>query len=148
LSATDDLGIVGSAGATVRVNSVPVPLPVSVPQVTFGGSLKLQLQATDPDGDAIVFHASALPAGATLSASGLLAWRSAAPVGSQQISWQASDAYGSSLPAQFTLQVIDTSGGSIAAAPAGGSGGGGSMAGDLMLLAGGVLAVARRWRRR
>ncbi len=148
LSATDDLGIVGSAGATVRVNSVPVPLPVSVPQVTFGGSLKLQLQATDPDGDAIVFHASALPAGATLSASGLLAWHSAAPVGSQQISWQASDAYGSSLPAQFTLQVIDTSGGSIAAAPAGGSGGGGSMAGDLMLLVGGVVAAARRWLRR
>ena len=148
LSATDDLGIVGSASATVRVNNVPLLQPVSAQQVMFGSSLKLQLRATDADGDAIVFHASALPAGATLSPSGLLSWSSAAPVGSQQISWQASDAYGSSLPAQFTLQVVDTSGGSITAAPAGGSGGGGSMAGDLMLLVGGLVATVRRWRRR
>ncbi len=148
LSATDDLGITGSANATVRVNSVPVLQPVSAQQLAFGGSLKLQLRATDPDGDAIVFHASALPPGATLSPAGLLTWRSAAPVGSHQFSWQASDAHGSSPPAQLTVQVVDTSGGSIAAAPAGSSGGGGSMSGDLMLLAGGVIAVVRRWRRR
>ncbi len=148
LSATDELGIVGSASATVRVNSVPALQPVAAQQITFGNSLRLQLHATDLDGDTVVFHASALPAGATLSPAGLFTWRSAAPIGRQQVSWQASDAYGSSLPSQFTLQVIDTRGGSMAAAPAGGSGGGGSMAGDLMLLAGGLMAVARRWRRR
>ncbi len=148
LFATDELGIVGSASATVRVNSVPVLQPVPAQQVTFGGSLKLQLRASDLDGDAIVFHSSALPPGAVLSPSGVLSWKSAAPVGIHQVSWQASDVFGSSLPAQFTLQVVDTSGGSIAAAPAGGSGGGGSMAGDLMLLVGGVVAAVRRWQRR
>ncbi len=146
LTATDDRGMSGSANATVRVNSVPLLQPVAAPPVAFGAKVKLQLQATDPDGDAMVFHASILPAGATLSASGQFSWNSAAPVGSHRIVWHASDAYGSSLPGEFFVQVAD-SGSATAAAPAGSSGGGGSMAGDLMLVAGSVLALVRRWRR-
>lgn len=146
LTVTDNFGIAGSANATVRVNSVPWLQPVATQQLAFGGTLKLPLRATDPDGDAVVFHASALPGGASLSAAGLLTWSSAAPVGSYSIVWYASDAYGSSLPGQFTVQVAD-GGSSATVAPAGGSGGsggGGSMAGDLMLFAGGLLALVRR----
>ncbi len=149
LTVTDKLGISGSANATVRVNSVPVLQPVMTQQLAAGGTLKLALRATDADGDAIVYHASALPAGASLSAAGLLSWSSATPVGSYNVVWYASDSYGSSLPGQFTLQVVDA-GSSTLVAPAGGSGGsggGGSMGGDLMLLAGGVLAFVRRLRR-
>lgn len=146
LTATDDRGISGSASATVRVNSVPVLQPVAAQHVAYGGRVRLQLQATDSDGDALVFHAAALPTGASLSASGQFSWNSAAPVGNHRIIWHASDAYGSSLPGEFFVEVADSSG-STAAVPAGG-GGGGSMTGDLMLLAGGVLALARRWRRR
>ncbi len=146
LTVTDNTGSTGSANASVRVNSVPQLQPVLAQQVAFGASVKLQLRASDPDGDALVFHASDLPAGATLSASGQFSWRGAAPVGSHRIGWHASDAYGSSAPGELLLEVADT-GGSMAAAPAAG-GGGGSMAGDLMLLIGGVLALARRWQRR
>ncbi len=150
LTVTDSAGAVASANATVRVNNPPRLQAVASQQLAFGGALKLQLRATDADGDAIVFHAQSLPAGASLSARGLLTWRSAAPVGSHTITWYASDAYGSSLPGQFTIQVADKSS-SIAAAPVGSSGGsgggGGSMAGDVMLLAGVVLALVRRQRR-
>ena len=132
-----------------RVNSVPVLVQVPDQQLNFGGTLQLQLQALDADGDAIAFHASNLPSGATLSTSGLLSWANASPIGSRSISWSASDPYGSSLPGQFNLSVVDGGSGSTALAPAGGgSGGGGSMGGDLMLAAGGIAAVLRRWRRR
>ncbi len=152
LTATDDAGSSGSASATVRVNSVPLLQQAAWQQLGFGTALRLQLRASDPDGDGVVFHASALPPGASLSAAGLLTWRSAAPVGSYNIVWYASDRDGSSLPGQFTVQVVDA-GSSIAAVPPGGGGGsreggGGSMAGDLMLLAGGMLALMRRWQRR
>lgn len=130
-----------------RLNSVPVLVPVPDQQVSFGGTLRVQLQALDADGDAISFQASNLPSGASLSAGGLLTWANAAPVGSRSISWTARDTYGSSLPGQFNINVTDS--GSTAAAPvSGGSGGGGSMGGDLMLAAGGVAALVRRWRRR
>lgn len=146
LTATDDAGASASINASVRVNSAPLLQPVAPQQLTFGGSLKLQLRATDADGDPLVFHAASLPSGARLSAAGLLTWTSAAPVGSQSIVWYASDAYGSSLPGQFNVQIVDVVR-STATAPAG-SGGGGSMAGDAMLVVGGALAFIRRWRRR
>ena len=131
-----------------QANSVPVLVPVPDQQVSFGGTLSLQLQATDANGDAISFHASNLPAGATLTSGGLLTWPNASPVGTRSISWTASDLYGSSLPGQFNISVLDS--GSTAQAPVagtGGGGGGGSMGGDLMLAVGGMAAVIRRWRR-
>ncbi len=130
-------------------NRVPVLSPLPDQQVSFGGSLRVQLRASDADGDAISFQATGLPTGATLSPGGLLSWDHASPVGSHRISWTASDANGSSLPGQFNINVTDS--GSSAIAPlgsGGGSGGGGSMGGDLMLAAGGIAAAVRRWRRR
>lgn len=148
LSVTDSSGATGTASATVRVNNVPVLASVPPQQVAFGGTLRLQLHATDADGDAIVYHAASLPVGATLSSGGLLVWTGAAPVGATTITWQASDSHGSSLPGQIDITVNDTPGGATAVAPTGGGGGGGSIGGDVMLWLAGALAVGRRLRRR
>ncbi len=145
LQVADSSGAVGTANATVRVNNVPVPASVPAQQVPFGGTLRLQLSATDADGDAIVYHAASLPAGASLSSSGLLSWAGAAPVGDTAIVWQASDTHGSSLPGRIDITVTDASAGASAAAPAGG--GGGAVGGDLLLWLAGALAIGRRLRR-
>lgn len=144
LTVTDNLGETASGSATVRVNSVPVLTPVAEQQVSFGGSLGVQLQAVDADGDMLVFYASALPSGASLSASGLLSWSHASPVGRHRITWYASDGLGSSLPGEVVINVLDDGTVSLAS----GSGGGGSMEGDLLMLAAAGLAIARRLRRR
>ncbi len=145
LVATDSAGASGNANATVRVNSVPVTVPVAEQQVNFGAALRVQLQAVDVDGDAITYHATSLPPGATLSASGMFSWTAASPVGTQQLSWYASDDAGTSLPAQLSIRVAD-SGQTSLAAPSGG--GGGSLEGDiaLMLAATGIAVVRRRRR--
>lgn len=146
LSATDSAGAVGTAGATVRVNSVPLTLPVAEQSVNFGARLSVQLQAVDADGDAITYHAAVLPSGATLSPSGLFSWTAASPVGTQRLTWYASDDVGDSLPAELVIKVADSGNVSLAA-PSGG--GGGSMEGDAVLLLGAAgIAAIRRLRRR
>ncbi len=146
LTVTDSSGDISTGSATVRVNSPPALAPVAEQQIAFGGSLGIRLQASDIDGDALVFYASALPPGASLSASGLLSWTRVAPVGTHRIIWYASDGLGSSLPGEIVIQVIDD--GSVRPAAAAGGGGGGSMEGDLLLLAAAGLAITRRLRRR
>ncbi len=163
---TENLGLCGAGLLDTRAalaampgappNHVPVLTTVPDQQVSFGGTLRVQLQATDADGDAITYHIDSVPVGASLSSAGLLTWANASPVGSRNLGWTASDAVGSSLPGQFSITVTDS--GSSAVAPvagvtsgsggSGGSGGGGSMGGDLMLAAGAIAAVMRRWRRR
>ncbi len=146
LTATDSAGATGNASAAVRVNSVPLTLPVSEQVVNFGARLSVQLQAVDADGDAITYHASSLPAGASLSASGLFSWAAASPVGTQHLSWTASDDVGDSLPAQLIIHVADSGNASLAA-PSGG--GGGSMESDVVwMLAAAGIAVVRYRRRR
>ena len=145
LAATDSAGVTGTASATVRVNSVPLALPVADQRVNFGEPLRVQLQAVDADGDAITYHATSLPPGATLSPSGWFSWTAASPVGTHHITWYASDDVGDSLPADLTIQVADSGQVSLAA-PSGG--GGGSMEGDVALLfaAAGTALIRRRRR--
>lgn len=145
LTVTDSSGAVATANATVRVNSVPVPIAAPAQQVTFGGNLSLQLQAIDTDGDALVYYAAALPPGASLSATGLLRWTRASPVGTHSVRWHASDGLGSSVPGEVQVTVVDDGSYSLAASS---GGGGGSLEGDWLLLAAASLAVARRLRRR
>ncbi len=144
LSVTDSSGATGTAVASVRINSVPQPVAMPAQSVAFGARLQLQLRATDADGDTPVFAAAALPAGATLSAAGLLTWPSAAPVGEHAIDWAVSDADGSSAPSTLVITVID--GGAINTAAPAGSGGGGSLGGDASLLGLALLALVRRAR--
>ncbi len=152
LEAIDSVGAIATASASVRVNNLPVAESVADQQLGWGSRLQLQLRATDADGDALVFHASALPEGASLSATGLFNWSGTAPVGSYRIEWYASDAYGESAPAGLTVTVSDAIGtvGNINApivSSSSAGGGGGSLEGDLMLWSLALLALGRRIRR-
>ncbi len=153
LEAIDSAGGVATASASVRINNLPVAEPVADQLLGWGSRLQLQLRASDADGDALVFHASALPEGASLSATGVFNWLGTAPVGSYRVEWYASDAYGESAPAGLLVTVSDAIGtsGTINApttSSSGISGGGGSLDGDLMLWLLALLAMKRRVRRR
>lgn len=151
LQAIDSAGAIATASASVRINNVPVTQPVAAQQIGWGSRLQLQLHATDTDSDALAFHSTSLPEGATLSATGLFGWAGTAPVGVYHIPWYASDAYSESAQADLVVTVsdaIDTGGavGTISAPIAGSSGGGGSLDGDVMLWSFAILAVRRRTR--
>jgi serine protease len=154
LQAVDSVGAIATASASVRINNLPVAEPVADQQLGWGSRLQLQLRATDADGDALVFHASVLPEGASLSATGLFNWSGTVPVGSYRIEWYASDAYGESAPAGLTVTVSDAIGTAgtinapIVTSNSPGGGGGGSLEGDLMLWSLALLALGRRIRRR
>jgi serine protease len=150
LEAIDSVGAIATASASVRINNLPVPVPVADQQLGWGSRFQLQLRATDADGDALVFHASALPGGASLSATGLFNWSGTAPVGNYRIPWYASDAYGESSQAELTVTVSDAIGtvGSINAPVGSSGGGGGSLDGNLTLWSLALLALGRRIRRR
>ncbi len=154
LEAIDSVGAIATASASVRINNLPVAEPVADQHLGWGSRLQLQLRATDADGDALVFHASALPEGASLSATGLFNWNGTAPVGSYRIEWYASDAYGESAPAGLTVTVSDAIGTAgtvnapIVSSSSSSGGGGGSLEGDLMLWSLALLALGRRIRRR
>ena len=148
LYAVDSSGAIASATASVRVNSPPVLLAPAASQVEAGTNLQLQLQASDVDGDLPVFHASSLPAGASLSAAGLFSWSNAAPVGSYNIVYYASDVYSSSAPGNLSVTITPSTNAISTVAPAGGGGGGGSIAADGWLAAAVLIAACRRMRRR
>jgi len=143
LEATDSTGAVATSSAIVRINNLPVAESLPNQQLVWGSSLQLQLRATDADGDALVFHANSLPEGSSLSATGLFSWSSVSPVGSHRLVWVASDAYGSSEPAELTITVSDAP----IAQSASGGGGGGSLEGDFMLWVLAVVGVGRRLHR-
>ena len=161
LEAIDSAGAIATASASVRINNLPVTEPVAEQQLGWGSRLQLQLRAADVDGDALVFHASALPDGASLSATGLFTWSGTAPVGSYRIPWYASDAYGESAQAELMVTVSDAIGntgdigdiggignvGTINAPIVSSGGGGGSLDGDLTLWSLALLALGRRIRR-
>jgi serine protease len=146
LKVTDSSGATGTATATVRVNSAPVLLAPAPHQLEAGTSLRLQLSATDADENVTVFHASALPAGASLSAAGLFNWPSATPVGNYAIVYSASDNDSSSAPGVLAVTVTPGSNTTATAAP--GSGGGGSMDMDFLMLGAAAYAGCRRLRRK
>lgn len=140
LEATDSTGAVATSSAIVRINNLPVAESPPNQLLAWGSSLQFQLRATDADGDALVFHANTLPEGSSLSATGLFSWIGVSPVGSHRLVWVASDAYGSSVPAELTITVSD-------APIAQSAGGGGSLEGDFLLWALAVVGVGRRLHR-
>gem|GEM_PF-4243335 len=58
----------------LNVNQPPDLLNPGNKQINEGQLLQFSLQASDPDGNALTFSSSNLPAGATLSSSGLFSW--------------------------------------------------------------------------
>jgi len=140
LQASDSSGAAATATATVRVNSAPVPVTPAAQEVIAGAALQHQLRATDIDGDVPVFHALSLPAGASLSASGLFRWPSVTPVGQYSITFFASDQDSISAPA--TLSISVTPGAMVNNAS---TGGGGSLDNPTLL---GATVLLACWRRR
>lgn len=116
LTATDNTSRSGTADATVRVNSAPVPAAVAPQTVVVGSALNFTASATDVDGDTPIFHSVSLPAGATLSAQGAFSWPSATPLGSYTMTYYASDNDTNS--ANVTVDIT-------VASPASSGGGGG-----------------------
>lgn len=116
LTATDNTSRSGTADATVRVNSAPVPAAVAPQTVVVGSALNFTVSATDVDGDTPIFHSVSLPAGATLSAQGAFSWPSATPLGSYTMTYYASDNDTNSANATVDITV---------ASPASSGGGGG-----------------------
>lgn len=147
LYAADSSGAIASATATVRVNSAPVLQAAAARQLEVGTSLQLQLQASDVDGDLPVFHATSLPTGASLSASGVFNWPNAAPAGTYDIVYYASDDTISSAPGNLSVTLTASTNTVSTAAPSGG-GGGGSIAADGWLAGAAAVAICRRVRRR
>ena len=116
LTATDNTSRSGTADATVRVNSAPVPAAVAPQTVVVGSALNFTVGATDVDGDTPIFHSVSLPAGATLSAQGAFSWPSATPLGSYTMTYYASDNDTNSANVTVDITVVS---------PASSGGGGG-----------------------
>lgn len=116
LTATDNTSRSGTADATVRVNSAPVPAAVAPQTVVVGSALNFTVSATDVDGDTPIFHSVSLPAGATLSAQGAFSWPSATPLGSYTMTYYASDNDTNSANVTVDITVVS---------PASSGGGGG-----------------------
>ena len=73
----DEIGLfVGSVGCLALAaqsgdNQAPTLVPIGPQMVSEGQTLTIQLSATDPDGDAIMYGATPLPQGASLTSGGL-----------------------------------------------------------------------------
>jgi hypothetical protein len=64
----------------VTVGGPPVLEPVGPQSVAEGATLALQLEASDPDGDALTFGATPLPVGASITPQGWFSWTPPASV--------------------------------------------------------------------
>lgn len=104
---TDSAGKIGTATATVRVNSAPVLIAVADQAVMAGETLSFTVGATDADGDTPVFRMEPLPSGdATLDpATGVFNWPNAAPSGTYTLTYYASDSFDST-QGNVTITVV------------------------------------------
>jgi serine protease len=142
---TDSSGATSNASATVRINSTPVIQSVTTHQVAAGRTLTIKLIAMDADGNKPVFHAIALPDGATLSAAGVFNWAHASPMGIYTISVAASDLDATGSTMSFTVEVpqgLQTSAG-VSSASGTSSGGGGAIDVEWLIAITSLLVVTR-----
>jgi serine protease len=140
---TDSSGATSTASASVRINSAPVIQSVATHQVAAGSNLTIKLQAIDADGDKPVFHAIAIPDGATLSAAGIFNWAHASPMGIYTVSVAASDLDVTGSAMSFTVEVppgrqVSTSVGANSS-----SGGGGAIDADWLIAVMGLLVLSQ-----
>jgi len=116
LSASDPDGNRASESVPIGVSdhptgAAPVLADPADRSVRVGDAVRIQLTASDADGDALAFSAAPLPAGATLSATGLFAWTpTSAQVGTFRIAFTASDCTGRSAAQQVSIGVRSRSG--------------------------------------
>ena len=142
---TDSSGTTSNASATVRINSAPVIQSVTTHQVAAGKTLTIKLVAMDADGNKPVFHAIALPDGATLSAAGVFNWAHASPMGIYTISVAASDLDATGSTMSFTVEVpqgLQTSAG-VSSGSGSSSGGGGAIDVEWLIAITSLLVMTR-----
>ena len=142
---TDSSGATSNASATVRINSTPVIQSVTTHQVAAGRTLTIKLIAMDADGNKPVFHAIALPDGATLSAAGVFNWAHASPMGIYTISVAASDLDATGSTMSFTVEVpqgLQTSAG-VSSGSGSSSGGGGAIDVEWLIAITSLLVMTR-----
>ena len=142
---TDSSGATSNASATVRINSTPVIQSVTTHQVDAGRTLTIKLIAMDADGNKPVFHAIALPDGATLSAAGVFNWAHASPMGIYTISVAASDLDATGSTMSFTVEVpqgLQTSAG-VSSGSGRSSGGGGAIDVEWLIAITSLLVMTR-----
>ena len=100
--------------AAVTPGGPPVITPIGPQTTAENTTLSLQLEASDPDGGAIVWSAQPLPIGASLSASGRFQWRPALDTvgcGGQldvPVTFYASDPDGDAANETVVISVLDT----------------------------------------
>lgn len=108
--ATDPGGLEGADGAVLTVNAVneqPVVDAVSDAVIQADGTWSLQLTASDPDGDTLVFELRTWPDGMQLdTAAGLLSWApSEADTGTYTVSVGVLDGHGGEATCGFAITV-------------------------------------------
>jgi serine protease len=140
---TDSSGATSNASATVRINSAPVIQSVTTHQVAAGRTLTIKLIAMDADGNKPIFHAVALPDGATLSAAGVFNWAHASPVGIYTISVAASDLDATGSTMSFTVEVPQGLQTSAGVSSGSSSGGGGAIDVEWLIAITSLLVVTR-----
>ena len=140
---TDSSGATSNASATVRINSAPVIQSVTTHQVAAGKTLTIKLVAMDADGNKPVFHAIALPDGATLSAAGVFNWAHASPMGIYTISVAASDLDATGSTMSFTVEVPQGLQTSAGVSSGSSSGGGGAIDAEWLIAITSLLVVTR-----
>ena len=140
---TDSSGTTSNASATVRINSAPVIQSVTTHQVAAGKNLTIKLVAMDADGNKPVFHAIALPDGATLSAAGVFNWAHASPMGIYTISVAASDLDATGSTMSFTVEVPQGLQTSAGVSSGSSSGGGGAIDVEWLIAITSLLVVTR-----
>lgn len=75
LDVTDDAGATTRAQVSIYPdNEAPSFITTSAPVLTLGSTLVLPIETSDPEGDTVYLEALSLPAGASLSAEGILTW--------------------------------------------------------------------------
>jgi serine protease len=136
LTAQDNTSKVGTATATVRVNSAPSVASVAAQSVNVGSPLNFKINVSDPDGDTVFVTVDGLPSGAGYGG-GTFVWGNASPVGTYTVTFTATDTNGAVSTSNVTINV---------AAPPGG--GGGSMDPWLLAACGLLLCVVKRRARR
>ncbi|MCF8164470.1 MAG: S8 family peptidase [Polynucleobacter sp.] len=140
---TDSSGTTSNASATVRINSAPVIQSVTTHQVAAGKTLTIKLVAMDADGNKPVFHAIALPDGATLSAAGVFNRAHASPMGIYTISVAASDMDATGSTMSFTVEVPQGLQTSAGVSSGSSSGGGGAIDVEWLIAITSLLVVTR-----
>ncbi|MBL8344626.1 MAG: tandem-95 repeat protein [Rubrivivax sp.] len=99
--ATVTINVVGAANQAPQITSAPVTT------ATVGASYSYDVNAADPNGDALAYSLTQAPAGMTINAaSGLIAWTpTAAQAGSQAVTVRAADPGGLAATQSFTVNV-------------------------------------------